>query len=376
MGRNDQLAITSQVGVGCDDKSSSHPYTERMNRSSVREVKNPPNPWAKTDVAYDLGDVPHTRLDVYEDHTRNIVSRNDSPDLGFRWSVNPYRGCFHGCAYCYARPTHEYLSFGAGSDFERKIVIKPEAAALLREAFEMRSWKGEVIVFSGNTDCYQPLEASYGLTRGMLEACLEYKNPVGIITKSPVIERDVALLVDLSRVTSVTVVISIPFWQPEHAKALEPFVTTPVRRMRIIERLAAAGIRTGIHVAPIVPGLNEGEMLPLLAAAARAGAQFAGHSLLRLPGSVKEVFEARIRESLPLRAERILRRIREMHDGKLYRPEFGVRQRGSGPYAEMIHLAFDAAAQKAGLATGKRAEVSAITFQRPGQKRQLSLFPA
>src|SRR6201993_2381497 len=163
----------------------------------LRPVENPPNPWASTEVEYLDGDAPGARLTVLEDHTRQILSKNDSPDVGFSWSVNPYRGCFHACAYCYARPSHEYLGLGAGTDFERKITVKPNAPQLLREAFERPSWKGDLIAFSGVTDCYQPLEASYRLTRGCLEVCAEYRNPLGIITKSPLVERDVHVLARL-----------------------------------------------------------------------------------------------------------------------------------------------------------------------------------
>ena len=174
-------------------------------------VVNPPNPWADSKIDYDDGEAPHAALQVLEDHTRGILSKNDSPDVGFDWSVNPYRGCFHACAYCYARPGHQYLSFGAGTDFERKIVVKPHAPELLREAFEKKSWKGELVLFSGVTDCYQPLEASYRLTRGCLEVCADYKNPVAVITKSPLIERDIDVLMALTERARVTVAVSIPF---------------------------------------------------------------------------------------------------------------------------------------------------------------------
>src|SRR5215467_7107696 len=167
------------------------------------------------------------KLEVFVDGTRQILSKNDSPDVGFTWSVNPYRGCFHGCAYCYARPSHEYLSFGAGTDFERRLVVKPEAPQLLREAFEKKSWKGELVMFSGVTDCYQPLEASYRLTRGCLEVCAEYRNPVGIITKAPLVERDLDVLVELARVTQVSVTVSVPLWSADKARAIEPYVASP-----------------------------------------------------------------------------------------------------------------------------------------------------
>src|ERR1700737_1407661 len=200
-----------------------------------RPLSNPPNPLLSTEVEY-LEETPPAELEGYEDHTREILSHNDSPDVGFSWSVNPYRGCFHACSYCYARPTHEYLGLGAGTDFERKITVKPRAPQLLREAFERPSWKGELVVLSGVTDCYQPLEASYRLTRGCLEVCAEYRNPAGIISKAPLVERDLDLLCELQRTASVSVTISIPMWSKEHARALEPFVATPQRRMETVAR--------------------------------------------------------------------------------------------------------------------------------------------
>ncbi|HVR61514.1 MAG TPA: radical SAM protein, partial [Polyangia bacterium] len=222
-------------------------------------LSNPPNPWASTDVVY-LEGAPEVRLQVFEDHTRTILAKNDSPDVGFTWSVNPYRGCFHGCAYCYARPSHEYLGMGAGTDFDRKIVVKPEAPRLLRQAFEKKSWQGELVVFSGVTDCYQPLEASYRLTRGCLEVCAAYRNPVGIITKAPLIERDLDVLVALSERARVSVTLSIPFFDEDKARAIEPFVATPHRRLRTIEKLARAGIDVGVNIAPMIPGLGDEDL--------------------------------------------------------------------------------------------------------------------
>jgi DNA repair photolyase len=311
-------------------------------------LSNPPNPWATTEVEY-LEGAPEVRLEVLVDHTRSILSKNDSPDVGFTWSVNPYRGCFHACAYCYARPSHEYLSLGAGTDFDRKIVIKPEAPALLRAAFAKKSWRGETVVFSGVTDCYQPLEASYRLTRGCLEVCVERANPVAIITKSPLVERDLELLIELTRVAAAHVTVSIPFWDAERARAIEPFVATPARRLRIVETLARAGISVGVNVAPIIPGLNDEDIPKILTAAREAGARSAGYVLLRLPGSVKAVFEDRLRVALPLAADRVLHRIRETRGGELYDPRFGVRGRGEGSYAQIIRLLFQTTATRLGL---------------------------
>lgn len=310
-------------------------------------ISNPPNPWATTEVEY-LEGAPEVKLEVYADHTKTILSKNDSPDVGFTYSVNPYRGCFHACAYCYARPSHEYLSMGAGTDFDRKIVIKPRAPELLRAAFAKRTWKKETVVFSGVTDCYQPLEASYRLTRGCLEVCADVANPIAIITKAPLVERDIDVLQTLTRVASAHVTVSIPIWDPERARAIEPYVATPHRRLRIIETLARAGIEVGVNVAPIIPGLNDEDIPRILSAARDAGATYAGSVLLRLPGSVKAVFEERLRAALPLSADRVLHRIRETRGGRLYDPRFGARGSGEGIYARAIGTLFDTWARRLG----------------------------
>ncbi len=276
---------------------------------------------------------------------------------------------------CYARPTHEYLSLGAGSDFERKIMVKRNAAALLREAFEKKSWKGEHIVFSGITDCYQPLEAKLAITRSCLEVCVEYRNPAGFITKSPIIERDLDLLVELTRVAGCRVSVSIPFWDPDVARAIEPYVTTPARRMKIIETLAKAGVRVGVSVSPIVPGLNDEDIGDVLKAASNAGATHAFYVLLRLPGAVKEVFEASLRKNLPLRAEKVLRKLREAHGGKLYDSRFGVRGAGEGVYAGTIAALFERMAKRHGLRSNEMEMWDhADTFQRPLPKTGQTSF--
>jgi len=329
-------------------------------------LANPPNPWETNVVDY-LGEPPLAPLQIFEDHSRSILAKNDSPDVGFTWSVNPYRGCAHGCSYCYARPTHEYLGFGSGTDFERKIVVKPRAGELLRQAFDRPSWHGELIVFSGNTDCYQPLEASYRLTRACLEACADYRNPVHIITKAPLIERDLELLVRLAREASIGVSISIPFWNEANARAIEPYVATPARRMKTVRRLSEAGICVSVNVAPVCPGLNDEDMPAILEHAKGAGATSASMIMVRLPGTVKQVFEERIRAELPLRAERILARTREIRGGRLNDPRFGVRKTGEGVYAEAISSLFERTAARLGLAGRqvKSDEPCTTTFRRP-----------
>lgn len=499
---------------------------------------NPRNRFASSLVEY-FDDLPgpEVELSLYEDHTKQVLAENDSPDLGFRYSINPYRGCFHGCAYClsgdtrilmadgsskqladvkpgdhvvgtsvgegtrrfvpslvldrwatarrafrvrldsgtdliasgdhrfltpqgwryviapgrntrarlhlreqdtclgpgtarlkarglfksaprdvsrsvagsvatvetlgtilplfdittetgdfvangvvshncYARPTHEYLSFGAGTDFERKIVLKPNVAALLRDAFEKQSWQGELIMLSGNTDCYQPLENEYRLTRSILEVCAEYRNPVHIITKSALIERDIDLLQKLQAEASVGVSISIPFWDPVAARKLEPFVTTPERRMKTVARLAAAGIDVTVNIAPLILGLGDRDVPSILEAAAAAGARGASLIPLRLPGAVKDVFTERLQAGFPLAAEKVLRRTREMRGGKLYDSRFGARMSAEGQIFKAVELLFHQTCARLGLnrAEGHRGERSR-TFRRPTDAHgQLRLF--
>ena len=343
-----------------------------------RPTANPPNRFRKVEVTYDDSDdaPPRSSVTLLEDHSRSILAHNDSPDLGFRWSVNPYRGCMHSCAYCYARPSHEYLDLGAGTDFDTKIVFKPRAAELLREAFDKPSWRGELVVFSGVTDCYQPVEAQLGLTRACLEVCLEYRNPVGLISKSALVERDVALLAELAREAGCHVSVSLAFADAALARSIEPWAPAPERRLRVIETLAKAGVPVGVMCAPIMPGLNDDQMVRVLERARDAGATSAAWVLLRLPGAVATVFEERVRVALPLAADKIMHRIRETRGGdKLYDPRFGVRGRGTGAYAETIAALFDATVARLGL--GDRDDARAVDqpsrFRRP-QRGQLSLF--
>jgi len=305
-----------------------------------KRIWNPPNPYL-TEHRELLGEPPLAELEVYEDNSQSILSHNDSPDIGFRWSVNPYRGCFHACAYCYSRPTHEYFGFGAGTDFERRIVIKPRAPQLLEAAFYNPSWRGETIAFSGVTDCYQPLEAAWKLTRGCLEVCLKFRNPVAVITKSLLIRRDAELLAALARQAEASVSISIPFLDERIARLIEPGTPTIRRRFETMKILADSGVPVGIGVAPIIPGLNDSDIPGLLNEAKRCGAQYAFKTLLRLPGSVKQVFFHRLQEVLPDRAAKIEHRIREVRGGKLSDSRFGHRHHGEGNYWDLIEQQWD-----------------------------------
>lgn len=345
----------------------------------ARVVANPPNPWTSEAVEYLPGAAPPARLRVLEDESRSVLSENDSPDLGFDFTVNPYRGCFHGCAYCYARPTHAYLDLGAGTDFERTLVVKPNAPKLLREAFERPAWQGDLVVFSGVTDCYQPLEASYRLTRACLEVCAAYRNPVSIVTKAPLVERDLDVLGALHDVTHLSVAISIPILDQDRAHAVEPQVATPERRLRTIERLAAAGLDVGINVSPFIPGLSEDGLRPLLQAAKNAGAVRARTIFLRLPGPVAGIFDTAIRERLPLTAEKILSKVRAARGGRLNDPRYFERMAGDGPWAKAALRTFEGLVKDIGLDGPSRAKpLEPRSFVRPGQtapaSRQLELF--
>ena len=335
-----------------------------------KRVWNPPNPYL-TEHRELLGEPPVAALEVYEDQSKTILSHNDSPDIGFRWSVNPYRGCFHACAYCYARPTHEYFGFGAGTDFERKIFVKRKAPQLLEQAFRRLSWRGERVIFSGVTDCYQPLEASWGLTRGCLNVCLKFHNPVGIITKSLLIRRDAPLLAALAREADASVSMSIAFLDERIARLIEPGTPTIRRRFETMRLLADAGVPVGIGIAPIIPGLNDNDIPSLLKEAKRCGAQFAFKTLLRLPGSVKAVFFHRLHEVMPLRAAKIEHRIRETRRGKLYDSRFGQRHSGDGEYWEMIERVWALWTRRLGFNEDEEPAKPSTFFRPPREAPQL-----
>ncbi|MCE2391398.1 MAG: PA0069 family radical SAM protein [Proteobacteria bacterium] len=306
------------------------------------------------------------------DSTRTVLSRNDSPDIGFDVSLNPYRGCEHGCAYCYARPTHEYLDLSAGLDFETRILVKREAPSLLRAELGRRSWRPRVIAFSGVTDCYQPVERALRITRGCLEVLAELRNPASLITKSRLVTRDADVLSDLAAHRCASVTLSVTTLDADLARVLEPRAAQPRARLAAIRDLSRAGIPVGVNVAPIVPGLTDHEVPAILRAAAEAGARWAGYVMLRLPYGVKGLFEDWLERHRPERRKRVLHRIADVRGGALYDSRWGVRQRGTGLIARQIRELFELSRERAGLgARGPELSTAHFRARRPGQ---LELF--
>jgi DNA repair photolyase len=286
---------------------------------------------------------------VMPEPARSIISRNDSPDIGFGQSINPYRGCAHGCIYCYARPTHEWLGFSAGLDFESRIMVKTDAPQLLREALASKKWKPATISISGVTDCYQPVERKLEITRRCLQVLLDFRNPCGIISKSHLVTRDIDVLKQLAALDLVAVYLSVTTLDEEVHRVMEPRAATPKRRLDAIRELSAAGIPVGAMVAPVVPGLTDHEIPSILKAAVEAGALSAGYVPLRLPYGVKDLFDAWLTRHFPDRKSKILSRITDLRGGKLNDPNFGSRMRGEGVWAEQLKTVFEVAKRRAGL---------------------------
>lgn len=276
----------------------------------------------------------------YKDESRSIISKNESPDLGFDFSVNPYRGCEHGCIYCYARPYHEYLGFSSGLDFETKIMVKENAPYLLEKELRKKSWKPSLIVFSGITDCYQPIEKKLKLTRACLEVCLNFRNPTGIVTKNNLILRDIEILKEMAKLELISVAISITSMKNDLIQIMEPRTSRIEKRLTTIETLAKEGIPVTVNVAPIIPGLNDEEIPAILKAAYEAGANYASYIILRLPYAVKEIFIKWIEKEFPNRYKKIISKINEYREGKLNSSNFGERFRGKGVTVEAIRQLF------------------------------------
>jgi len=317
-------------------------------------------------------DAPFVRTTVQKDATRTIVARNRSPDVPFDQSINPYRGCEHGCIYCFARPTHAYLDLSPGMDFETRLFYKPDAARLFREALSRPGYRCRVIALGTNTDPYQPVEKRFGVMRQILEVCAQTRHPVGITTKSSRIEHDLDLLRDLACDNLVSVAVSVTTLDKTLARRLEPRATAPGRRLETIGRLAAAGVPVTVSVAPVIPVLTDPEMETIMREAANRGARSAGYILLRLPGEVKDLFKQWLQAHYPERAAHIMSVIRQSRRGRENDAAFGRRRRGSGVFAELIAKRFRLAARRHGLDRG-HPELNAVSFRRPGDQLTLGL---
>jgi DNA repair photolyase len=307
---------------------------------------------------------PALRTEFFKDHAESILVRNTSPDIGFEWSINVYRGCEHGCAYCYARPYHEYLGFSGGLDFESRIMVKEDAPELLRRALQRPSWKPTALAMSGVTDCYQPVEAKLKLTRQCLEVLREFRHPVGIITKNRLVARDADVLSALAHHGLVRVTLSITTLDADLARELEPRTSSPRDRLEAVRILAGAGVPVMVNIAPIIPGFNDHEIPRIVEAAAEAGAHSAGWGMLRLPGMVKDVFLEWLDRHDPGKKARILSRIREVRGGRLNDATFGRRMTGAGIFSEQVRALFQACARRHGLARAMP-ELNQTAFRRP-----------
>ncbi len=340
---------------------------------------NPRNRFERIDIDFEPGESVAERgaapaTELFRDESRTILSRNDSPDIGFEYSLNPYRGCEHGCIYCYARPTHEYLGFSAGLDFESRILVKERAPELLRTALLSPRWKPRVIVLSGVTDPYQPVERKLRITRRCLEVLAEFRNPVAIITKNHLVTRDLDLLSELNRFRACGVHLSITSVSASLSARMEPRASTPRRRFEALRELSAAGIPCGVMAAPIIPGLNDDQIPAILEAAAAAGASQAGCILLRLPHGLRKLFSDWLATHFPDRRERVLNRLREARDGALNDSRFHHRMKGGGEYAEQVGRLFETVRRRVGLDGGRDGRTggpSTAAFRRHADQRRL-----
>jgi DNA repair photolyase len=337
-------------------------------------AENPPNrfePIVRVPLPdYDPSEDPSPKTLFFKDHSHSILTKNDSPDIPVDFHLNPYRGCEHGCIYCFARPTHEYLSFSAGLDFEMKILVKEDAPELLRKHFLSEKWQPQTIAMSGVTDCYQPIERRLKITRRCLEVFAEFRNPVGIVTKSALVARDADVLAELAKFNAALVYVSVTTLDPELARLMEPRAAAPAARLRAIEALRAAGVPVGVMVGPVIPGLTDHEAPAILRATANAGAINAAHVVLRLPFAVKELFQTWLDQHFPEKAAKVLDRIREIRDGKLNDTRWGKRMRPDGVWAEAFRNLFRVTKERLGM--NGSVKLTAEHFRRPGA--QLTLF--
>ncbi|HEY2102234.1 MAG TPA: PA0069 family radical SAM protein [Chthoniobacterales bacterium] len=369
----DSTALWKHVSETPEAARTLHPRAFHARGASI----NPANRFETLHIEEELSDEvdedsrPIKTL-FFRDSSQSIIARNNSPDVGFETSVNPYRGCEHGCVYCYARPTHEYLGFSAGIDFESRIMVKTDAPKLLEAELSSRKWKPQVIAVSGVTDPYQPVERRLEITRGCLQVLARFRNPVGIITKNRLVTRDIDVLSELAQFSASAVNVSITSLDERLQRVLEPRTSPPEARLEAVTKLREAGVPVGVMVAPIIPGLTDHEMPAILQACAKAGAQFAGYTILRLPFAVAPLFERWLGEHFPEKKEKVLSRIRTIRGGtKLNDPRWASRIKGEGIFAEQIANLFQVSCRKYGI--GPRPELSSEYF-RP-LREQLSLFP-
>jgi DNA repair photolyase len=321
---------------------------------------------------YDPSEDPAPRTLFFRDDPKSILAENDSPDIPFRLHLNPYRGCEHGCVYCFARPTHEYLSFSAGLDFESRIMVKQDAPQLLRKALASPKWEPQPVGVSGVTDAYQPIERRARITRRCLEVFAEFRNPIAVVTKSALVARDKDVLAQLAAHRAAVVFLSITTLDPDLARVMEPRASAPVARLRAIRELTAAGVPCGVMFAPVIPGLNDHEAADVLAAATAAGALAAGSVFLRLPFAVKDLFSGWLDQHFPEKKAKVLGRVRDLRGGRLNDSTFGTRMSGGGVWAETFRGIFRAARHKAGM-RDTIPPLSTAAFRRPGGT-QLTLF--
>lgn len=319
-------------------------------------------------------DLPPLRTEVTEERPRTVITRNRSPDLGFDRSLNPYRGCEHGCIYCFARPSHAYLGLSPGLDFETRLIARPGAPEVLRRQLSSSSYRPRMLAIGTNTDPYQPIERDCRIMRGVLEVLRDFRHPVGVVTKGTLIERDIDILSEMAGQGLATVGISVTTLDPGLARAMEPRVPAPRRRLQVIERLASAGIPVRLMASPIVPGLTDHEIERIVAAGAEAGARAASMITLRLPLEVEPLFRAWLEEHMPDRAGRVMARLREMHGGQAYSADWGSRMTGTGVYADLLQQRFTRAVRAAGLARRMPALRTDLFRIPPRPGDQLSLF--
>ncbi len=359
-----------------DGKFTSLPQLERGRGAR----SNPPGRFESLSEAYEddgwdsLADVPRLRTEIFTETPKSIITRNQSPDISFDRSINPYRGCEHGCVYCYARPAHAYMGLSPGLDFESKLFIKPNAAALLREELTAPKYQPSTIALGANTDPYQPIERTYRITRGVIAVLAEFHHPFGIVTKSANVTRDLDLLKPLAEQDLVKVALSVTTLDPKLARAMEPRASTIAKRLAAIEMLAGAGIRTVLMMGPVIPGLNDHEIENILKSARNAGAAEAGYTMLRLPFEVKDIFHDWLVKEFPDRAAKVMSHVKEVRGGKVNDPNFGTRMTGTGPVAWMIGRRFQMASQRLGLNVD-RLKLRTDLFKRPLRPgEQMALF--